>query len=98
MFIIIKNNGYAILQMFVVAFDFKTLSKRGIPPINTIFKACNTKAIKTRITNVFSDIKLISFVLSTLILFLTIKNPPEKIIHAKIMIKNTLMLRGSSNL
>ena len=56
------------------------------------------KDIKTRIINNFSDIKLISRVFSTLILFLIIKNPPEKSMHAKIIIKNTFMLSGSSNL
>ena len=97
MLIIIKNKGYATLHISVVAFDFKTLLNRGIPPINTKFRVCKASAIKTSMTSTFSDNKLVSLTSLTLILNFTIANPMIKTKQANSTVNITSKSRGSSN-
>ena len=48
--------------MFVVAFDFSTLLKSGIPPIRIIFIDWSIIAIKTSVINIFWLKKLFIFI------------------------------------
>ena len=50
----IKNKGYATLQIFVVAFDFKVLLNNGIPPSKTMLRHCKIKAVIVIIKITFS--------------------------------------------
>ena len=82
--------------MFVVAFAFKVLLKRGIPPKSTKLRDCKINAIIVNAKSNFSLIRFVSLVSLIFILYLTIHAPIAKTIHANIIVKITSKSNGSS--